>query len=1087
MNVNTFSPYEDYAAYSPFGRNYGNPVMNLMMQGLYGAGYTPRPDSGQSVYDAFIQRERSAQFMNLQRSGFMNNQISKSLGISENPLTGLAGRFMGSPDGLLARAMSPLLGGNPMAAQMQTYAGLAGADIMGNFGRIGAITPEETEAVMQSLAKNFYAEQQYETAPDGTPGARKYVQDKTRKFITDRLEEGETGINYLKDLGIELDLDDEGKLTEKGMEQLEKIDITSPEGGADTEITRNVKDRIRRKRQVVNMLDVDVEKLIDESDESVKKEYNERLEEQLKKYNVATEEQLKKLKNKDGQLNTEKVRDLLEKTAELDPIERLTMEGEAYREGKGRFKGFNFENSRGFKLEDFTSAFNKAAELRLLGDRRGSSPAAAMADFSKNAGGALDAARSLFGNDLSGAQLVERINDFVGTATYDLSSRESSVLPTEPGEAPKVGASGPSSEPDPRLGEETAKLGNKLSSNDAGKDAQGIEDILRKAKATARVAGVSLEAMFGIIDSAKELARNNPQLQYLSSSTVTEMSVKAIETAATMGAVMSPEDYRKAGGSQGIAAKEITSEQEYLQSGYTGGLAALLQMAKGKSPELYEELKQQFSSGEFTPQDYADPNFLANVSEKLGMDTSLVVANMSRADLQQRALADEDISSSLRRGAKGTMTRSFYEGMEMMGISEEEIKQKFKEAQAKGISAGTFFDSELLTNMPMTEDSQRFANMARSSVMQDLYMSTMTEEQKTRVKNLIDTQAKTEADMSKRLGGLNAPMVTQMVNAVASGENIGEITQAIEGLFTTEGVTSPKLKKAREQSLKGAEGIAAASAMEGGDATISDKMAEGVNAVIQGRIAEARQTGDTELAEKLGEISSEDLENAAVQLKTVGSVKTAKRDLQDFRTRVDKGEDLNELDQSMFNALETAEKMGLLESEAAFDMANNGGVRNLGAAAIESRRQQLLKAETDKAKEETLTTAEKRIDEFASSASGEAAELIGRAKENYKKEDGSVDVEKMVADYSTTSGMFASEEVRKKYSDGAGGQLGVILSQTQGSLSTIDDKLKATGAQAPEDKGMGDMKDILKQFKEVFEGGGGIASALQALTSALTS
>jgi hypothetical protein len=1082
MNVNTFSPYEDYSSYSPFGRNYGNPAMNLMMQGLYGFGYTPRPESGQSVYDSFIQRERSAHFMNLQRSGFMNNQISKSLGMSDSPAMGALGRFMGAPDGLMAKAMSPLLGGNPMAAQMQTYAGLSGADVMGNFGRISSISSGETEAVMQSLAKNFYTSQQYETSPDGTPGAREYVKEKSRKFITERLNEGETGVQYLKDLGINLDLDDDGKLTEKGMQQLQEIDITSPEGGEDSEVTRNIKDRVRRKRQVANMLDIDVEKLMNESDETVKKEYNERLEEQLKKYNVATEDELKKLKNKKGDLDTGKVKELLSQTAELDPIERLTMEGESYREGKGRFTGFNFENSRGFKLEDFTSAFNKASELRLLGDRRASSPAAAMADFSKNAGGALDAARSLFGKDLSGSQLVERINDFVGTSTYDLSASRDE----------KIGESGPSSgaslDQSQQLNDETAKLGNKMSGKgDAGKDAQAIEDILRKAKSTARVAGISLEAMFGIIDSAKELARNNPQLQYLNSSTVTEMSVKAVETAATMGSVMSPEDYRKAGGSQGIAAKEITSEQEYLQSGYTGGLAALMQMAKGKSPELYEELKQQFSSGEFTPQDYTDPAFLENVSQKLGMDSSLVVANMSRTDLQQRALADEDISKSLRRGAKGTMTKSFYEGMEMMGISEEDIKQKFKEAQEKGISAGAFFDSELLTNMPMTEDSQQFANMARASVMQDLYMSTMSEEEKTRVQDLIESQAKTEADMSKRLGGLNAPMVTQMVNAVASGENIGDITQALEGIFTTEGVTSEKIKRSREQSRQGAEGIAAASAMEGGDATISTKMAEGINTVIQGRITEAEEMGDTETAEKLGEVTDAELENASVQLRTVGSAKEAKRDLQDFKTRVGEGEELNELDQAMFDALQTAEKTGLLESEQAFDMANDGGVRNIGAAVIEARRQELLKAGTDIAKKETLSTAEERIDQFASSASGEAAELVTKAKEAYKKEDGSIDVEKMVADYSTTSGMFASEEVRKKYSDGAGGQLGAILTQTQGSLNTIDENLKASGAMAPEDKGMGDIKDILKQFKEVFEGGGGIAAALQSLTSALTS
>jgi hypothetical protein len=599
--------------------------------------------------------------MKLQRSGFVNNQIFKALGVSESSTLGAVGRFMGSPDGLLAKGMSPLVGGNPMAAQMQLYAGLSGADVMGNFGRISSIGADEVESTMQALATNFYKGQAYETGPDGEPGARDYIREKTRSFIEQRIQEGPTGREYLKDLGIDLEVDSDGKLTEKGMEQLNQIDITSPEGGEESQLAQNIKDRVRRKRQVSTTLDVDVEKLIDESDETLRKEYNQHLEDQLKKYNVATEDELKKLRNKNtGELDTGKVRELLSRTAELDPIEKLAMEGEAYREGKTRFTGFNFEKSRGFKLEDFTSAFNKAAELRLLGDNKGESPAAVMAQFSENAGGVLDAARSLFGKELSGSELVDRISEFVGTSAYDLTAQQNAIqsrvgggsgmspvsppnvstpgFPTAPqprinpagfpavsppnlpfGELPPTPQSGgvpspidplqpgvagvptmtPGTQPTPPTdvaasGEQSVRsavagVAEVAGSSDVNKDAQSLEEILRKAKATARVAGISLQTMFGIIDSAKELARNNPQLQYLNASTATEMSVKAIKTAAQMGSVMSAEDYRKAGGSQGIAAANITAEQEFMQSGFASGFSALLAYSKGKDKKVYEE------------------------------------------------------------------------------------------------------------------------------------------------------------------------------------------------------------------------------------------------------------------------------------------------------------------------------------------------------------------------------------------------------------------------------------------------------------------------------------------------------------------
>jgi hypothetical protein len=244
-----------------------------------------------------------------------------------------------------------------------------------------------------------------------------------------------------------------------------------------------------------------------------------------------------------GNLDRHKIKDFAKTLPNLTADEKAYTDAMDAKEVGFKYRGFNFENSRGFKLEDFTSAFVKGADLRMLGEQRNMAPAQAMENFAKYGGGAMSAARSLVGNK-PGDELMSFINDFAGRSKVDLGTE---------------------------------------------KGAGEMEELLRRTKSTARVAGVSIKTMLEVIKATKELASSNPQLQYTSSAANTELALKAVGAAAVVGGQMSAADYRAAGGNQGIATRQITETQAYAQSPLGAAKAAWLYNAKTMGAKKFEE------------------------------------------------------------------------------------------------------------------------------------------------------------------------------------------------------------------------------------------------------------------------------------------------------------------------------------------------------------------------------------------------------------------------------------------------------------------------------------------------------------------
>jgi hypothetical protein len=231
-----------YSEYSPLGRNYGHPGVNTVMRMMFGQNYMPSPTGGQSMYDAMLQRNRSTEFMNLQRSGLVNNTFANRVGLGGNPILAMMGSSA-SPDSMLSRAISPFVGGNPMAAQMQLSSGLAGGGVMGNFGRMSPISSGESEDMMQSLEKRFYRTQAYE----GIGGVREDINAQGKEAIRG-IAKTSNRKEIFKNLGLGGLVDDKGNLSAGYEDFVNNFNIAD-----DTETSKKIDlDTMARKAQSSN-------------------------------------------------------------------------------------------------------------------------------------------------------------------------------------------------------------------------------------------------------------------------------------------------------------------------------------------------------------------------------------------------------------------------------------------------------------------------------------------------------------------------------------------------------------------------------------------------------------------------------------------------------------------------------------------------------------------------------------------------------------------------------------------------------------------------------------------------------------------
>jgi hypothetical protein len=1383
MPVQSFPAYESSTEYSHMGRNFGNPMLDLMMSMMFGNNLMPSRDSGQSMYDALIQRERSQHFLELQRSGGANNMMFKALGINNNPIANIMSSMaMSSPDSAMGKLMSPLLGGNPMAASMQIYGGFSGANIMGNFGRTNDITVQETESVMDALMNNMYKTQQYE----GPGGAKEEINNKTRQKLFDLAEtKSKQNDEYLQKMGINVTRNADGKISDDTRKQIEKFEI--PSGGlSEKEIAQN-------RQATASKVNSDISAMLNASDDATAEALDKRVEEQLKAHGIATADQIKNARNSGdkatyaskireyldkyevsgGDVNTpesketrkklvealqpnlkelakteaqqatekskasadfetklqatgisaleierlkvggtidpakaaemfkkdaekaeahkkvaeglkpdleklekiqtqqaqtqqaqtqqaaekskvssalekklygagflapeieqlkvggtidpakltdalkkietkdetkrkaienlqpdlkgleqaqtqqaaekskvssgletklkdagippaqiekikvggsidatkaveilkqfeegalesksakdeeiesnirtkrttasklaselaevqnldeedktksdrikslrermtkelnlsdkeageifdedrgtfspkgisskgeEKAKKAIRKSSELTPVEEGYQEMKAAKDGEKRYRGYKFENTMGFKAEDFTSAFVQASNLRMLGDSRGSSVAGKMADFSKHAGGTMDAARSLFG-DKSGAELLSKISDMTGSSV-DLSSAKGNAE---------------------------------------------AEKLLRDVKATAEVAGVSINTMLSIIDATKELAANNPRLSGIGAATTTNMAVNAVARAADIGASMSAKEYRQAGGSQTIAADEVASTQAFMSSGLGQQIAAISGLTaglgtmvdeEGKEYDPHEKIVEMIRKGEIT----ADT---LNSGEAFDKIEKITKGKITRDDVLRGAtnketikagMQDEATTKAMEESTNAVVNDQFWKSAETFGFSQEEYRKTVLEEQAKGEkgkTASQIFDT-MSRNMP-----EELRATYKGRAVRQILDETRGPEERDRVQKRKDERSAADARISRVYAANYSPISQQLIGAIMEGKDFGETADIMGGIFATRDYKKEDTKAAIQKARDAGSEIAKISAKaEGSQEELKARgLDKAMNKFIQGRKTEAEALGEKDATHLSGDISMEEYEQEAKNLRHADKTSTAKEALATLKDleALDKKGKLNETEKESLAALRTAKKAGHLDSDAALKLAKSGTLEGLGAATIQ--------AQTDKniervKKEEKTRVLDRLGGDLQEASTQPGGTEIKDALAFYEKQGltGSSAIQKMYEDYQNPTkgaGNFFKDQVT-----GEAKKLdpkGVLATSLRGAA----DDISKTERKVDSDRGKGaggpnkELSDALNGLKEMIKSGGGIGDALGKLATAL--
>ena len=133
----------------------GNPSIDMVVSLLMGqGGFAPRPTQGQSIYESYLQRDRSNQFLSTMNQGLNQMPVIQKLGgldLSSGPAQFLA-PFINRPGGLADNAiMRAMNAGNPIAAQMSMLSrgtGLTAANMTGNFQNLSVA---DTTKMMEGL------------------------------------------------------------------------------------------------------------------------------------------------------------------------------------------------------------------------------------------------------------------------------------------------------------------------------------------------------------------------------------------------------------------------------------------------------------------------------------------------------------------------------------------------------------------------------------------------------------------------------------------------------------------------------------------------------------------------------------------------------------------------------------------------------------------------------------------------------------------------------------------------------------------------------------------------------------------------
>jgi hypothetical protein len=317
--------------------------------------------------------------------------------------------------------------------------------------------------------------------------------------------------------------------------------------------------------------------------------------------------------------------------------------------GQGVATRVDAKMARGYQLDDLTKTFTMAADLGMIYEpKRFDGSDYSVADkealaqkYFSNAGKVLRSVSDLTGTqDAVGAQ--EELNALLGTSAVNLTDST---------------------------------------------QANEVENLLRRFKGAARSAGISIEAIMGILSTSKALVAEHSELRYAGGMADIETSIKAVNTTAALVSNMGGDWVRRQGGQsqlmQDVAETMAGNRTEPIVKQMSAWASAI-----NESTHLTDEQKeaalQRLSAAAKNGQTFSPAGFnnlVADVSRTLGVSTNQALG-IGESFLGQQAGA-EFMAKRDRLGkglgldaAAGAMTMQDFMITASMAINDDGIQIK---------------------------------------------------------------------------------------------------------------------------------------------------------------------------------------------------------------------------------------------------------------------------------------------------------------------------------------------------------------------------------------------------------------------------
>ncbi len=580
------SPESSSFTMGPMGYSTGNMYIDLLFNMMAGGKLAPKPatNSKQSAYSAYLNYNRSQDFLSLMRKSTADSFAMQKMFGKVDPdsmvMRSFLSPFLTNPDSLVSKALATVNGGNPVKAQMGMYADLTG-QTMGAFGQVGNASAREVTGLADTLYKRFYKSENIDKQYAGE--YVKQARNNAAKIISRDGLSGDFVNDFDAALGSSAGIS--AYQSRYGTGDNEKL------GG----ILKSNLDRTNQIKADPNLTDSQRKKAIDDLVDGSQRAAKKLIDtisnpEAQAKMATAFRTAIGEGTQAGVQGFTDKYNTQMGRLASvMEGVSKIYDQADANGgQGTKRITGVNFDNTRGFQIEDITSAFTKAADLRLMSRK---SMTDSMQDFGQNGLSVLDAARGLYGNDKTGAELVTEIHNLLGKGSTDLG--------------------------DPA-------------------QAREMEDLFRRVKASAHIAGISIESMVGIINETKRITELSPRLNALSGARIAEFSRKSMNTTTAQAAFFGQEQMRLMGGPQGV-----------FDANQAGELQAIAQPISQNAYALYNHFSQRKDAGSvkataIIKQFLARKDISGNAREDLNQLTAQVASVSGENVFNLRSMADNN-------------------------------------------------------------------------------------------------------------------------------------------------------------------------------------------------------------------------------------------------------------------------------------------------------------------------------------------------------------------------------------------------------------------------------------------------------------